>query len=158
MWRPYRNRGSWYCKIWNQPPVQGAFVGAIHAAIGRALKCLGSVTNGAVRDLPAIEAMGFKLFAGSVAVSHAYAHIIEFGEPVEIGGLKIQSGDLVHGDRHGVLTIPLAAAAEVPAEAAKIVQRDHELLQFCNSPQFSLNHLAERIKSALSGDVPWRPR
>jgi 4-hydroxy-4-methyl-2-oxoglutarate aldolase len=139
-------------------PGAGAFVGQIHAAIGSALKCLGCVTNGAVRDLPAIEAMGFKLFAGSVAVSHSYAHIIEFGEPVEIGGLKIRSGDLIHGDRHGVLTIPLAVAAEIPAEAAKIVQRDHELLQFCNSPQFSLNDLAERIKIALSRDVPWRPR
>ena len=58
--------------------------------------------------------MGFQLFAGSVSVSHSYAHIIEFGEPVEIGGLKIQSGDLMHGDRHGVLTIPLEMPPRYP--------------------------------------------
>jgi 4-hydroxy-4-methyl-2-oxoglutarate aldolase len=140
-------------------PGVGAFVGEIHASIGRALKCLGCVTNGAVRDLPAVEALGFKLFAGSVAVSHAYAHIIEFGEPVEIGGLKIHSGDLIHGDRHGVLTIPLAVAAQIPGEAAKIIQEERELLRFCGSPKFTLQGLAERMSSASTDcDVPWRPR
>jgi 4-hydroxy-4-methyl-2-oxoglutarate aldolase len=137
-------------------PGVGAFVGEIHASIGRALKCIGVVTNGAVRDLPAVEALGFQLFAGSVAVSHAYAHIIEFGEPVEIGGLKIHSGDLIHGDRHGVLAIPLAVAADVPAEAAKFVQEERELVRFCNSPRFSLQALSERISSARRAtDEPW---
>ena len=70
-------------------PGVGAFVGEIHATIGRALNCVGCVTNGAVRDLPAVEAMGFQSVRGYVSVSHSYAHIIEFGEPVEIGGLKI---------------------------------------------------------------------
>ena len=138
-------------------PGVGAFVGEIHATIACALKCLGCVTNGAVRDLPAVEAMVFKLFAGNVAVSHSYAHIIEFGEPVEIGGLKIQSGDLIHGDRHGVLTIPLDVAGKIPGEAAKIIQEEHELLRFCRSPQFSLQGLAERLSNANTGcDMPWR--
>jgi regulator of RNase E activity RraA len=137
-------------------PGVGAFVGEIHASIGRALNCIGCVTNGAVRDLPAVEAMGFHLFAGCVAVSHAYAHIIEFGEPVEIGGLKICSGDLLHGDRHGVLTVPLDVARHVPAEAAAIHREEHELIQFCASTKFSLEGLSERISSQNSNcDVPW---
>ena len=97
----------------------GAFVGEIHAAIGIALHCVGCVTNGAVRDLPAVEAMGFQLYARHTSVSHAYAHIIEFGEPVEIDGLKISSGDLLHGDRHGVLTIPIAIAGQVPRKGVQ---------------------------------------
>ena len=136
-------------------PGVGAFVGEIHAVIGAALQCIGCVTNGAVRDLPAVEAMGFKLFAGSIAVSHSYAHIVEFGEPVEIGGLKIQSGDLIHGDRHGVLTIPPAVAGAIPGEASKIIQEERQLIQFCRSSQFSLLELGERIRSASSsGDLP----
>ena len=137
----------------------GAFVGEIHATIGLALKCVGCVTNGAVRDLPAVEALGFQLFAGSVSVSHSYAHIIDFGEPVEIGGLKIQSGDLMHGDRHGVLTIPLEIAADVPAEAAKILAEERELTEFCRSPEFSLEELAKRLRRSPGNcDLPWRPR
>jgi 4-hydroxy-4-methyl-2-oxoglutarate aldolase len=140
-------------------PGVGAFVGEIHAGIGRALKCSGCVTNGAVRDLPAVQAMGFSLFAGSVAVSHSYAHIIEFGESVEIGGLKIRSGDLLHGDRHGVLTIPLTIADQVPAEAERILKEERELLAFCASPHFSIRGLSERItKNSSHCDLPWSPR
>jgi 4-hydroxy-4-methyl-2-oxoglutarate aldolase len=127
-------------------PAFGAFVGEIHAAIGIALKCVGCVTNGAVRDLPAIEAMGFQLYARRTSVSHAYAHIIEFGEPVEIDGLKIHSGDLLHGDRHGIINVPLSAVPAIPQEASKIIEEERELVDFCRSPQFSLRELAKRIE------------
>ncbi len=41
-------------------------------------------------DLPAAEAMGFQMYANHTSVSHAYAHITEFGEPVvEIDSFKI---------------------------------------------------------------------
>jgi regulator of RNase E activity RraA len=140
-------------------PGAGAFVGEIHATIGLALKCVGCVTNGAVRDLPAVEAMGFQLFAGNLCASHSYAHIIEFGEPVEIDGLKIASGDLIHGDRHGILTIPLSIASQVPEEASKILVEERDLIKFCRSRQFSLEELSERIQAASACcDLPWRPK
>ena len=140
-------------------PGLGAFVGEIHASIGLALKCVGCVTNGAVRDLPAVEALGFHLFAGCVSVSHAYAHITDFGEPVEIGALKIHPGDLLHGDRHGVLTVPLEIAPDVPAEAAKILAEERTLTELCCSPKFSLEELGKRIRNNPGNcDLPWRPR
>ena len=129
-------------------PGIGAFVGEVHASIAMALKCVGCVTNGAVRDLPAVKELGFHLFSGSVAVTHAYAHLIEFGEPVEIGGLKITPGDLLHGDRHGVQTVPIEALPEIPREARRIMSQERELIRFCRSPQFSLEGLADRLKHA----------
>ena len=130
----------------HQPGI-GAFVGEIHAEIGMALKCVGCVTNGAVRDLPAVEKSGFQMFAGSVAVSHSYAHIVDFGEPVEIGGLQIHPGDLIHGDRHGVHTIPLEIAPEIPKIAAGLVAEERALIELCRSPGFSLQELAARLKT-----------
>jgi 4-hydroxy-4-methyl-2-oxoglutarate aldolase len=130
-------------------PGVGAFVGEIHANIAMALNCVGYVTNGAVRDLPAVKAVGFHLFSASVSVSHAYAHLIEFGEPVELGGLKISSGDLIHGDRHGVQTIPPETISLIPAEAERILCAERDLIRFCQSPQFSLKGLSEKL-----GQVP----
>jgi 4-hydroxy-4-methyl-2-oxoglutarate aldolase len=170
--RCYHDRMDWWNYVASLPeprvmvlqdadarPGMGAFVGEMHAAIGEALRCVGCVTNGAVRDLPAAAAMGFHLFAGSVSVSHSYAHIIEFGEPVEIGGLKIQSGDLMHGDCHGVLTIPLEIATDVPAAASTVLAEERELTEFCRSPEFSLKELATRLlRSPGQCDLPWRPR
>jgi regulator of RNase E activity RraA len=138
-------------------PGLGAFVGEIHAAIGVALNCVGCVTNGAVRDLPAVEAMGFQMYANHTSVSHAYAHITDFGGPVEISSLKISSGDLLHGDRHGVVNIPLSIANQVPKVAAKINADELALIEFCRSPRFSLQELAERIQIINpSCDLPWR--
>lgn len=140
-------------------PGFGAFVGEIHASIGMALKCVGCVTNGAVRDLPAVEALGFQLFAGFVSVSHSYAHIIDFGHPAEIGGLTINSGDLIHGDRHGVLTVPLEIAADIPAAASEILAAERALTELCCSPKFTLEELAKRIRGNPGNcDLPWRPR
>lgn len=142
----------------HQPGV-GAFVGEIHAAIGTALHCSGCVTNGAVRDLPAVEAMGFQVYARHTSVSHAYAHIIEFGEPAEIDGLKISSGDLLHGDRHGVIIIPIAIASKVHEKASRIRAEERVLIEFCSSAHFSLQELSERMQGMSPNcDLPWQRR
>jgi 4-hydroxy-4-methyl-2-oxoglutarate aldolase len=168
--RCYYDRMDWWSYVASVPgprvmvlqdvddsPGLAAWVGEIHAAIGLALGCVGCVTNGAVRDLPAAKAAEFHLFSGSLSVSHSYAHIVEFGEPVELGGLTISSGDLIHGDRHGILKIPLSIAAEVPQEASKIVCEERKLIEFCHSPGFSLEELGNRIKAASADcDSPWR--
>jgi regulator of RNase E activity RraA len=114
--------------------------------IFRALHCVGVVTNGSVRDIPASESAGFHLFAGGVAVSHAYVHIVEIGAPVEIGGLKIQSGDLLHGDLHGVQCVPSDIAARIPPVAAQIAAREQALIALCRSPEFSL----EKLRAAVT--------
>lgn len=131
-------------------PGFGAFVGEMHANIGLALDCIGCVTNGAVRDLPAVQALGFHLFSGRLAVSHAYAHLIDFGEPVELGGLTIRPGDLVHGDVHGVQTIPLAVVKHIPKEAGKILCSEEELKEYCRSPRFSIESLPDKLKQAAT--------
>ena len=89
-----------------------------------ALGCVGAITNGAARELPGIEASGFQIFAGRLAISRAYIHVVEFGGPVEVGDLTIQPGDLIHGDRHGILTVPPELAPKLPAVAAGLRKRN----------------------------------
>jgi 4-hydroxy-4-methyl-2-oxoglutarate aldolase len=129
----------------DEHPGLGSFVGELHANLQLALGCVGYVTNGGVRDLPAVEQTRFQLFAGNVAVSHAFAHMIDFGEAVEVGGLKVQPGDLIHGDRHGVLSIPNEIAADIPAAAAKLLQVEREIIALCRSDEFSLEALRELV-------------
>ncbi|MGH7941287.1 MAG: RraA family protein [Limisphaerales bacterium] len=128
----------------------GSMLGAVHANILRALGCVGAVTNGSVRDVPTLEELGFQVFAGGICVSHAYIHITDFGIPVEIGGLKISSGDLLHGDMHGVQSIPPALAEKIPAVAAKISAKEGGLIELCQSKDFSL----DKLRAAISRDIP----
>ncbi len=123
----------------------GSLLGAVHINILRALGCVGAVTNGSVRDIPAAEKLGFQIFAGGVAVSHAYVHIVEFGMPVEIGALKIQSGDLLHGDLHGVQSIPLDIAGSLPAAAAKIAAQEKLVIGICQSGDVTI----EKLRAAV---------
>lgn len=135
----------------DDPPGTGALFGEIHARICAALDCVAYVTNGAVRDLPAIERLGFQLFAGNLSVSHAYAHIIDFGQPVEIGGMRIKSGDLLHGDMHGIQSIPGGILDRLPAVAQEVLAGEHELFRMCLSKDFSVEDLAAKLQEYSEG-------
>ncbi len=131
----------------DDPPGRGAFVGDIHAAILKGLGCVGYVTNGAVRELPSVRQMGIQLFAGSIAVSHAYAHIFEVGATISVGGMEVRPRDLLHGDRHGVLTVPAEIAANVPVVADRLRQAEQRIIDFCRSKDFSVPKLREVMKT-----------
>jgi len=127
-------------------PGVGALFGEIHARISRALGAVAYVTNGSVRDLAGIEGLGFQLFAGSVSVSHAYAHVVDFGEPVEIGGLKIATGDLLHGDRHGVHSIPHESARELIRLADEMRREEQDLFRCIDAKDFNVDKLAAKLQ------------
>ena len=130
----------------DDPPGVGAFLGDVHAAMLSALGCVGYVTNGAVRELPGVRDQGLQVFAGNVAVSHAYAHIFDLGVALTVGGLEVRPGDLLHGDRHGLLTVPKETAREIPAVAEKLRQTERRLIDLCRSKDFSVEHLREVMK------------
>lgn len=159
----YYDRGAWWDSLLKIPaprivviedvdstPGLGGFIGAVHANILLALGCVAVVTNGAVRDLPDVRKSGLQLFAGNVSVSHAYAHVFDFGGTVEIAGLTVHPGDLIQGDLHGVQTIPREIAALVPGKALEIVKARRELFAFCHSNDFSIAKLRERLKELKS--------
>jgi regulator of RNase E activity RraA len=89
----------------DEPAGYGAFWGEVQTNVHKALGCLGTVTNGSVRDIAQV-AEGFQMLAGSIAPSHAYVHVVEFGVPVTIHGMAAKSGDLIHADRHGAVVVP----------------------------------------------------
>jgi regulator of RNase E activity RraA len=91
--------------------------------------------------------MGLQLFGGSVAVSHAYAHIFEVGAVIRVGGMEVRPGDLLHGDRHGVLTVPADVAAKLPGVAGRLQRAEQEVIDFCRSPDFSVTKLREVMKT-----------
>jgi regulator of RNase E activity RraA len=129
----------------DEPPGRGAFVGEVHANILQALGCTAFVTNGAIRDVDRIRTMDFQVFAGDVSVSHAYAHVFDFGGTVQVGKLKVQPGDLLHGDLHGIQTIPTDIASQVPGVAQQILKARLKLIGVCHSADFSLEKLQEAV-------------
>jgi regulator of RNase E activity RraA len=105
----------------------GAFWGEVQSNVHKALGALGVVTNGSIRDIPMI-APGFQMLAGSIVPSHAYVHVVDFGIDVNVHGMAVKSGDLVHADRHGAVVVPVdkidamqAALDGLSAREARII-------------------------------------
>ncbi len=129
----------------DEPKGLGAFWGEVQAHIHKALGCVGCVTDGAVRDLPPVRGLGFHFFAGCVSVSHAYANLVEIGTPVTVGGLRVQPGDLLFGDMHGVVQIPLDIARDAAAAAEAIVKWEEPILKLCTSQEFNKKDLLNLV-------------
>ena len=127
----------------DDPPAHGSLWGEVNANVFRALGCLGVVTDGCVRDLKEARELGFQFFARGAGVSHAYVRVESAGEPVTIGGLEIAPGDLIHADQHGVLLVPAGIAAQLPAAADRIIEREQAFIRWLRSPDFDPARLAE---------------
>lgn len=136
-------------------PVVGSFWGEVNANIHRALGCVGTVTDGSVRDLDEVRETGFHFFSSCVTVSHAYVHLVEIGIPVKVGGLVVKSGDLILGDKHGVISIPLEIARDVPKAAQLVEDWERPVINYCKSKDFTIEGLKERY---MSPRPSWPPR
>ena len=135
----------------DDPRGQGAQWGEVQANIHRALGCVGVVTDGSVRDLDEVRALGFQFCAAHVSVSHANVHMVDFGIPIKVGGVLIKPGDLIHGDQHGVCTIPHEIAAKIPEAIAKVEADEREIIAVCQSAGFSADKLKELFKRIRPG-------
>jgi 4-hydroxy-4-methyl-2-oxoglutarate aldolase len=127
------------------PPV-GATIGEIMATAYKRFGCVGFLTNGAVRDIPQIEAMRFPVFSNSIIVSHGYSHIEEIHIPVHVGGLWVNSGDLLHADANGIVLIPHEIAEEVADTCEAFVAVERIYLDYLEHPDATPEGLADALR------------
>jgi len=127
----------------------GSFWGEVQATIHKALGCIGTVTNGGVRDIDAVDKMNFAYFANCVLVSHAYVHIVSYNCEVEIGGLIIKPNNIIIADRHGVLLIPDEIVTKLIEACRKSVYAEMPVLEGCKrnmGKEIDINQLREWIE------------
>lgn len=129
------------------PQPIGSYWGEVNGSIYMGLGAIGTVTNGGVRDLDEVRATGFHFFASCLLVSHAYVHLVEVATPVNVGGLTVRPGDLLHGDQHGVTSVPVEIARELPQAAERIEQMERRIIDYARSPECS----AEGLRRIFEG-------
>ena len=122
----------------------GAFWGEVMSAVHKGLGSLGVVTDGSIRDIDQ-WAPGFQALAGSIVPSHAHVHLAGFGSEVRVAGMLVRSGDIVHADRHGSVTIPAAAAEKIPAACDLLARKEAVILEMARAPGFTVAKLREAL-------------
>jgi regulator of RNase E activity RraA len=122
----------------------GAFWGEVMSAVHKGLGLLGVVTDGSIRDIDQ-WAPGFQALAGSIAPSHAHVHLAAYGQEVRVAGMGVRSGDIVHADRHGAVTIPQALAGKIPAACDLLSRKEAVILTMARAPGFNVAKLREAL-------------
>jgi regulator of RNase E activity RraA len=131
----------------DEPAGYGAFWGEVQSAIHRGLGAVGVLTDGSVRDIDQ-WAPGFQFLAGVIGPSHAYAHLVDFGTEVEVLGMHVRPGDIIHADRHGAVVIPADAVAGIRAAAELIGRREARILAAARAPGFTAERLIQAMGEA----------
>lgn len=111
-------------------PVAAATFGEIMCTTYKTFGAVGLITSGAGRDLDQVEALHFPCFTDGTICAHGYCHIPQIGVPVHVGGVMVNPGDLLHGDRNGVTTIPLEVAHLVADACAEYMAAEAVVLEY----------------------------
>ena len=133
------------------PNVVGSFWGEVQANIHGSVGCVGTITDGGVRDLDEMRELGFNAFASDVLVSRGYVHLVDVGVPVTVGGLKVNPGDLLLGDQHGVVGIPVDVARDISGALRSVEDQEREMIELCQSPDFTVEKLKDQIRKMYGG-------
>jgi regulator of RNase E activity RraA len=117
--------------------------GEVMAHVNTALGICAGITNGPVRDVPEMAAAGFIAFAGGVAVGGGHVDLVEVNAPVSVAGMTVAMGDLLHGDMHGVVKVPIELVPALPDAIRQHAQHERRIIELCRSSDFSREALGE---------------
>ena len=120
------------------PNCIGAFWGEVNTTIHKGFGISGALTNGVMRDLGDM-AEDFPVVAGSIGPSHGFVHVRSVNQPINVFGLNIKSGDLVHADRHGAVVVPIDVIDGLEASILKMQETEKLVLDPARQKGFDFN-------------------
>lgn len=120
-------------------PAVSATYGEVMATTFQAFDFVGLITSGAARDIEQVRALKFPCWASGTIVSHGYNHFVAANVPVNVGGLTVQPGDLIHADANGIVNIPRRIAAGVAELCEPFIQAENIVLRYLRGPNVTLD-------------------
>lgn len=115
------------------------------ANLAKRVGAIGLVTNGGVRDLSGVREVGFQFYAPGITVSHGNYRYVSAGEPVEVSGVRVEQGNLIHADENGVVLIPSEIARDVIAKANEVLEAESALIGYYRGADFTMEGVAKRL-------------
>lgn len=122
-------------------PEFSAHGGEVMSTIFHRMGVVGMVSDGALRDVTEVREMGFHYFAPGMVASHANFRIVNIQVPVTVCGLRIEPGDLLHGDANGLISVPAEGRDKLPELVAEVHKLEKEVMDFAKSDSFAVEGL-----------------
>jgi len=119
-------------------PNRCALAGEVMATLAKRLGAVGMVTDGAVRDVHEVRALGFAYFARYLVVSHGNFDIVDIGTPIVLDGQEVKTGDVLHGDANGIVIVPREVLSGLADAVQEVRTRERATMDFILSPEYTL--------------------
>jgi len=122
--------------------MKAAIWGGMMSTVCKRLGAEGLVTDGAVRDLQDARRLKFHYFAAGIVVSHGYStYIRSVNKEIEVAGMKVKPGDIIHADENGVISFPKDKAEEVLNYAEKVRYVENQIVELAKRDNFKVEEL-----------------
>ena len=122
------------------PNPTGSFWGEVNVALHNGLGVAGTITSGLLRDLDAID-KSYQVLANGIGPSHAHVHVLEFGSSINVHGLNISDGDIIHADQHGAVIIPDDALSMIKKGINYMIIKEKHLIDAAKKDDFDIKKL-----------------
>jgi regulator of RNase E activity RraA len=135
--------------VLSKEPGAGAACGVLTAHVLQALGCGGFLTDGYVRDADQAAEAGLLVASRGVTLRHGTPHVVRFGEPVEVFGMRVAPGDVVTAGHEGALAFPADWLEELPARIREVEARVGPVLAYCRRSRRSAGEIAAAIEKHM---------
>jgi 4-hydroxy-4-methyl-2-oxoglutarate aldolase len=139
-------------------PTRAATYGEVMATTFQAFGFVGLITSGAGRDIEQVRRLHLPCWASSIVVSHGYPQILDTAVPVQVAGLRINPGDLLHADANGIVQIPHSIAAGVAQLCAPFIQAEEITLSYLRAPNPTVAGYRQAVGEMQSAMAALRER
>ena len=132
-----------YC--WSAQPAEPDFAAPPFAfdPVARALAFATVLTESDSRAGYNMLAPEFQVLCGLIAPSHAFVHVAHWGCEVNVHGMVVQDGDLIHADRHGAVVVPLDAVRGVLGKLDLMVRKEAVILEAARRPDATVDMIKD---------------
>lgn len=117
-------------------PHRVAFAGEIMSTLAQKLGAVGMVTDGAFRDVAEVRALGFHYFMKYPVVSHSNFWIESVGDPIDLDGQRVVTGDILHGDANGIVIVPDEVLGGLSDAVTTVRTSEQATMEYIRSSEF----------------------
>ncbi len=88
--------------------------------------CIGAVTDGGVRDIAGLMTVPFAVYSRGKTIHHCALRVRSINKPIEIGGITVSPGDVIHAGAEGVIKIPAGCVETIGASCRQMRVFEYE--------------------------------
>ncbi|MGH9345271.1 MAG: RraA family protein [Terriglobia bacterium] len=139
----------WVVKTVGSRPDHECVLGDGMAKTLYAAGCVGVVTDGGVRDVNGLLTTSFAAYCNGTTIHHCALRFRNIGQPVELGGVTIRTGDILHANSEGVIRIPESCLEVLPVKAIQMLTFENEAHSFLRKTDVPISEKRRHLMDLL---------